>query len=138
MEWFMQIWRLFYQSACRRGCRLLFNIVQLGLLVWLENADGHIHLHAEAGQATGGSADYRESQIPGFVKVTMSRDKGVGIGPHQFKPLNGSLAFSLIQVGDRWYYEVIEQMPQRVRTSYVDAVTGVLTNPQTGKAVQLE
>lgn len=127
-----------YHFVCRRGCKLLFHIVQLGLLVWLENAEGHIHLHAEAGPASGVSADYRESQIPGFVKVTMSRDKGVGIGPHQFKPLNGSLAFSLIQVGDRWYYEVIEQMPQRVRVSYVDAVTGVLTNPQTGKAVQLD
>jgi hypothetical protein len=127
-----------FRFACRRGCRLLFHTVQLVLLVWLENAEGHIHLHAEAGPASGASADYRELQIPGFVKVTMSRDKGVGIGPHQFKPLHGSLVFSLIQVGDRWYYEVIEQMPQRVRVSYVDAVTGVLSDPRTGKAISFD
>jgi len=133
MQWLMRSFSLFGCSLRGSHCRLLFNLLQLILLLWLENADGHIHLHAD-----GGQPDYRESQLPGFVKVTMSRDKGVGIGPHQFKPLQGSLSFSLIQVGERWYYEVIEQMPNRVRVSYVDAVSGVLTNPQTGKPVSYE
>lgn len=126
----MQSWYRLYRAICRRSCRFMLNLVQFGLLLWLENADGHRHLHADSGQS-----DYREAQVPGFVKVTMSRDKGVGIGPHQFKPLQGALSFSLIQFGERWYYEVIEQSPQRVRVSYVDAVTGVLTDPRTGKAV---
>jgi len=116
-----------------RVCRVFLHLLQIGLLLWLENADGHIHLHADAGDES-----YQESQLPGFVKVTMSRDKGVGIGPHQFKPLNGSLAFSLIQVGDRWYYQVLEQLSNRVRVSYVDAVSGVLSDPRTGNPVNFD
>jgi hypothetical protein len=126
--------RSFSSFGCSlRGshCRFLFHLFQVILLLWLENANGHIHLHADAGHP-----DYSETQLPGFVKVTMSRDKGLGISPHQFKPLQGSLSFSLIEVGERWYYEVIEQMPQRVRVSYVDAVTGVLSDPRTGRAVE--
>jgi hypothetical protein len=127
---------LFHQilhTVRERACRLCLHLLQICLLLWIENADGHIHLHADAGDAS-----YRESQLPGFVKVTMSRDKGVGIGPHQFKPLKGSLAFSLIQIGERWYYEVIEQLPSHVKVSYVDAVTGVLSDPKTGRAASLD
>ena len=130
MNWYMQSCYRLCSAISWRGCRWIFHILQLGLLLWLENANGQIHLHADSGPG-----DYREAQIPGFVKVTMSRDKGVGIGPHQFKPLHGSVSFSLLQIGERWYYEVVEQLSQRVRVSYVDAVTGVLSDPRTGKAI---
>lgn len=118
------------QAARSRPCRLAFRLVQIMLLFWLESAEGRAHLHAESE-----GTNYREVQLPGFVKVTLSGKNGLSIGPHRFKPLHGSLAFSLIQVRDRWYYEVIEQMPERIRASYVDAVTGVLTDPRTGFAI---
>ncbi len=69
MQWLMRSVSSFGCSLRGRHCRLLFNLLQVILLLWLENADGHINLHADAGQA-----DYRESQLPGFVKVTMSHD----------------------------------------------------------------
>lgn len=127
------VWHHILEVVKKRTCRACLHLLQICLLLWIENADGHIHLHADAGDES-----YKESQLPGFVKVTMSRDKGVGIGPHQFKPLKGSLAFSLIQIGERWYYEVIEQLPSQLKVSYVDAVTGVLSDPQTGKAVSFD
>lgn len=75
------------------------------------------------------------------------------IGSHRFKPMNGSLRFTLVngvpellareleRAGKkfpeaRFYYHVVESDEKGEKESLIDAVTGQLIDPRTGAAVQ--
>ncbi len=128
----------------------------VAILGWVEDSHGHIDAHDQGevvtqampnGFVRGYKPGKLESQLPGFVKVKMSSDHGVQIGPHCFRPLEGDLRFSLIQgipealakknphAEKRFYYEVVERDGDTIRVSLVDALTGELIDPATGTGV---
>lgn len=129
------------------------------ILGWVEDSHGRIEAHDHSaivthaianGYVRGYKPGRSESQLPGFVRVTMSQDQGVQIGPHRFRPRKGDLRFSLVkglpealarknpQAEKRFYYEVIERDDGKIRVSVVDAVTGELIDGKTGEPLRLE
>jgi hypothetical protein len=126
--------------------KLVFFFQMALLLSWVEHSHGiHEHSGEKIVEHTLPNGKMRElivgpgsQQLPGFVRVKMSSEHGLQIAAHRFKPVKGDLRFSLIQAGERYYYQVVERDRGQVRESFVDAVTGELVNPKTGQKFDLE
>lgn len=143
----------------------LIALISAAVLGWVENSHGRIEAHDHGdggdialhtfpnGYATTLSKVPPDVQFPGLIRVKMSSQKGVQIGPHHFRPKRGDLRFSLIKgVPEVWlrelersdkkapeprfYYHVVERDGERTKESLVDAVTGELIDPQTGRPME--
>lgn len=126
--------------------KLVFFTHMAFLLSWVEHSHGaHEHGGHKIVEHTLPNGNMRElvaghgnQQLPAFVRVKMSSEHGLQIAGHRFKPVQGDLRFSLIGAGGRYYYQIVERDRGEVRESFVDAVTGELINPKTGKPFVLD